>query len=285
MDFEYIKTGEELSALISDLNNKERIAVDFEGEFNLHIYGEHLCLIQVFDGERYYIIDPRGHEMKRDALIAFFTSPVKKVWFDMQSDNALIHKNYNTVLNNVVDTRVLAMCLGYTGNLTGLIEKYLGITTEVTDKKKLQQTNWLKRPLSPEQLNYALSDVEYLFQLEDILTVEVEKAGLTKQAETQMKKAHKVSPEKPGWKKIGNWKLLNEEQRKATREYFIARDVVAKRFNVPAYFVLDKHKIITVGKICPRNEKDLFKYVGDINPRFERYLTDSLKKAFSNLHP
>jgi ribonuclease D len=25
------------------------IAMDFEGEINLHIYGEHLCLIQVFD--------------------------------------------------------------------------------------------------------------------------------------------------------------------------------------------------------------------------------------------
>lgn len=284
MDYEYIKTSGDLIALVEELNTKERIAVDFEGEFNLHIYGEHLCLIQVFDGDKYYIIDPRGQEMKNEALVSFFTSPVKKVWFDMQSDNALVSKNYHTALENVVDTRVLAMCLGYTGNLTGLVEKYLGITSKITDKKKLQQTNWLKRPLSTEQLNYALSDVEYLFQLEDILTVEVEKAGLSKQAEAQMKKARKISPEKPGWKKIGNWKLLNEEQRKATREYFIARDVVAKRFNVPAYFVLDKYKIVAVGKICPRSEEDLFKYIGKINPRFESYLTASLKKAFANLH-
>ena len=29
------------------------IAMDFEGEFNLHIYGEHLCLVQIFDGAAY----------------------------------------------------------------------------------------------------------------------------------------------------------------------------------------------------------------------------------------
>ncbi|MGE4464410.1 MAG: 3'-5' exonuclease, partial [Sphaerochaeta sp.] len=34
------------------------VAMDFEGEFNLHIYGEHLCLIQLFDGSAYYLVDP-----------------------------------------------------------------------------------------------------------------------------------------------------------------------------------------------------------------------------------
>ncbi len=284
MDFDYISTGEELKRLVSELNCRERIAVDFEGEFNLHIYGEHLCLIQVFDGDRYYIIDPRSSRMTEKALVMFFTSPVKKVWFDMQSDNSLLKKNYNTTLKNVLDVRVMAMCLGYTGNLTGLVEKYLGINVEMEDKKRLQQTNWLKRPLAENQLKYALSDVEYLFQLEDILTPEIEKAGLSKECDVAMKKASIVGEEKPGWKKIGNWKFLNEKQRAATREYFIARDVVARRFNVPAYFVLDKHRISDAGKACPKTEEELFRILGKLNPRFERYLTESMKKAFANLN-
>lgn len=284
MEFEYIKSGKELERLVAVLEEKDRIAVDFEGEFNLHIYGEHLCLVQVFDGERYYIIDPRSREMTREALVSFFTSKVKKVWFDMQSDNSLLKKNYDTTLVNVLDVRIMAICLGYTGNLTGLVEKYLGIKVEIEDKKKLQQTNWLKRPLSDEQLRYALSDVEYLFQLEDVLTPEIEKAGLEKQFDIQMKKASIVGEEKPGWKKIGNWKFLNEAQREATREYFIARDVVAKRFNVPAYFVLDKHRISEAGKACPKTEAELFRILGKMSPRFESYLTESMKKAFRNLH-
>ena len=34
------------------------IAMDFEGEYNLHIYGEHLCLIQIYDRTMFYLIDP-----------------------------------------------------------------------------------------------------------------------------------------------------------------------------------------------------------------------------------
>ena len=34
------------------------VAMDFEGEFNLHIYGEHLCLIQLFDGSSFFLADP-----------------------------------------------------------------------------------------------------------------------------------------------------------------------------------------------------------------------------------
>ena len=72
----------------------ERIAVDFEGEFNLHIYGEHLCLIQIFDGKDFFIIDPRSREVSEKGLSLFFSSPVKKVWFDSQSDASLVYKKY-----------------------------------------------------------------------------------------------------------------------------------------------------------------------------------------------
>jgi len=264
--------------------NVDRIAVDFEGEFNLHIYGMHLCLIQIYDGDKYFIIDPRSPKLSREALIAFFESPVKKVWFDMSSDNSLIHKNYGTSLRNVMDVRVMAMCLGYMGNLTGLVKEYLGIETEVKEKKKLQQTNWLRRPVGQEQIDYALSDVEYLFLLEDKLTPIILEKGLEKEFAFQLKKASVPAEEKPGWMKLCQWKLLNKEQKAAIKEYFIARDVVAKRFNVPSYMVLDKHKITELGKSCPKSEGELFSIVGKISPRFEKPLAESLKKAFSRLH-
>lgn len=284
MDYTLIDNSEALVKKIEEWNALSRIAVDFEAEFNLHVYGEHLCLIQIYDGEEYYIIDPRSGRMTKDALRAFFQSDVRKVWFDMQSDNSLIFKNYNASLKNVSDVKIMASLLGNNRNLLFLIETYLGISKEGENKKKLQQTNWMTRPLEEKQIEYALSDVEYLFALEDVLMPLLKEQGLEKQFIARMKDASHPSKGKPGWMSITNWKLLNQAQKSATREYYIARDVVAKRFNVPAYFVLDKHRISEAGKKCPETKEELFRIIGPINQRFKVALTDSLNKAFENLH-
>lgn len=284
MEYTLAASDETLYRLIDKWNELERIAVDFEGEFNLHIYGEHLCLIQIFDGKEYYIIDPRSRRISAESLCAFFTSPVRKVWFDMQSDNSLIHKIYGSSLSNVTDLRLMAIELGYNGNLTSLEETFLGTISEYTSKKKLQQTNWLKRPLTPEQIEYALSDVEYLLKLEDVLKPLVISRGLWENYEMEQMEASKPAKERPGWTRICNWKLLSREQKRAVREYFIARDVVARRFNVPAFHVLDKHRIADAGKRCPKSEEELFSILGPFPPKFSTALEQSMKVAFGRLH-
>jgi ribonuclease D len=78
MNYIQINSDEELLKAIEVLNSKERIAVDFEGEFNLHVYGEHLCLIQVYDGDVFYIIDPRSKALTVKGLEAFFFHACKE---------------------------------------------------------------------------------------------------------------------------------------------------------------------------------------------------------------
>jgi len=284
MDYKVIKSSKELLSYVKTLDRKEKIAVDFEGEFNLHVYGEHLCLIQLFDGDGYYIIDPRSREMDSAALVSFFTHPVRKVWFELCSDNSLVLKNYGVSVANVDDVRAYALALGSMGNLVSIEEQYLGIKPEGGDKKKLQQTNWMKRPLTEEQISYALSDVVHLFNLEEALKAEAERHDVMKEAEALLKKARHLPDVKPGWTKICNWKFLSPEQRENVKEYFIARDVVAKRFNVPAFMVLDKHKISALGKACPKTMGEVFKIAGKLPPRFASALTQSLGKAFDRLH-
>lgn len=174
----------------------ERIAVDFEGEFNLHIYGEHLCLIQIFDGNDFFIIDPRNKEVSENGLSLFFSSPVKKVWFDCQSDAALVYKKYGMRIENIHDVKMLGMVLGFSGNLVAMEEKYLGIDKDVS-KKKNQQSNWLIRPLPDSQIEYALEDVAHLLDLEDVLNPLVASAGLDKKAAALMKKATAIKKSEP----------------------------------------------------------------------------------------
>ena len=68
MKYVSLDSDEKILSFISSLNPSSPIAVDLEGEFNLHIYGEHLCLIQIFDGKDFYIIDPRSKAVSEKAV-------------------------------------------------------------------------------------------------------------------------------------------------------------------------------------------------------------------------
>lgn len=280
VDYSYLDTDDKILAAVAEWESKDRIAVDFEGEFNLHIYGEHLCLIQVYDGEGYFIIDPRSQGVTVKALKAFFLSSVEKVWFDAQSDASLVHKNYDTAISSIFDIRILAMVLGYTGNLTGLEEKYLGVKREGSgSKKRNQRANWLHRPLPESQIEYALEDVEYLLALKDVLVPLVRDAGLEEKAMAEMKRALQVKTPKPGWKKIGDWRKLSRREKIYVKNIFIARDKIARRFNVPASFVMDKRLIVTLASDPPDNVDRLSAVLRGQSQRFMKLLVPSLWEA------
>lgn len=281
MDYQYLDTDEKIAAAVEAFGKKERIAVDFEGEFNLHIYGEHLCLVQIYDGEQFYLIDPRAKGVTPAGLRLFFSSPVRKVWFDCQSDAALVSKVYGTVICSVFDIRVLAELLGQHGNLKSLEAVYLGIDNGIP-KKKNQQANWLKRPIPPEQIEYALEDVSHLLELEDVLVPLIHASGLDKQAEWAMKKATAPKKPLPGWTRIGGWKRMSKEEKVYARYIYNARDAIARRFNVPAARVMDKRLMPDLAKDRPSSEKALQMRLQHESERFRALLVPAIWKAIGD---
>ncbi len=285
MEYTLIDSGKLLEEYTAIWNEKKRIAVDFEGEFNLHIYGEHLCLIQINDGDGYYIIDPRSPRMDKASLAGFFSSPVKKVWFDCQSDSTLVYKKYSLLIKNICDVRVFAMALGYIHNLASLEKDILGIEPQINgSKKKLQQTNWTKRPLTEDQIQYALEDVAHLMELEDRLVELVKEKNLYKECMRRMAQLGKTPKIRPGWQTLGNWKLMKAEQKESVKQYYIARDAVARRFNVPSFQVLDKHILLSFALSCPAKRSEVEDLAKRANVRFQSQLRDCLLVAFDRLH-
>jgi Ribonuclease D len=284
MNYQLIASDEDLIRESERFETKPFISVDFEGEFNLHVYGEHLCLIQVFDGDNYFVIDPRSGAVTAKGLERFFSSAVEKLWFDCQSDLSLVRKNYGLEIANIYDIRVLAMLTGRMGNLTSLIEEFLHVETkEGGSKKKNQQANWMLRPIREELIGYALGDVEYLHLLKPLLLEEVEKAGKSKDISFFMKKAVEKREAKPGWTKLGNWKKMSRSQKLYMKEFYIARDAVARRFNLPAHHVLDKHRMVEAALSTPKTSDEAFRLFGPVSKRFEKPLHDSFEIAFSRI--
>ncbi len=280
MEYAYLDTDGKIEEAVAAFSGRERIAVDFEGEFNLHVYGEHLCLVQIFDGQSFFIIDPRSGRVTPKGLEAFFSSSVRKVWFDCQSDASLVSKAYGLSISSIFDVRVLAEALGSHGNLKSVEAQYLGIESAIP-KKRNQQANWMRRPIPPEQIEYALEDVAHLLELEDALKPIIEERGLSRQAEAAMKKATTVSKPQPGWTKVGGWKRMSQEERIYAKHIFLARDRIARRFNVPAARVMDKHQIPALAKDRPSTRDRLVARLSGESPRFMSMLIPAVWDAIA----
>lgn len=258
MEFSLISTPQQLEAVLSRWAEQGIlcVAMDFEEESNLHVYGEHLCTIQLFDGNSYFIIDALALAKTADGLAlikAFLEGPVEKIMFACQSDAALARKTLGIKLSNIFDVRVIAMALGFTGNLNGLIERQIGLSVENPSlKKKYQTANWMRRPIPAEQVEYALGDVRYLFQLKETLLAEMERnlsaADKKKVLYDMARCAEQKNPERPGWEKICNFKLLSGREKVYIKHFFIARDNLARKANVPAARILDKRLIVEMAK-------------------------------------
>ena len=86
---------------------------------------------------------------------------------------------------------------------------------------------------------------------------------------------------KPGWTKVTNWKRLNKKDKIFLKHFFIARDIVAKKFNVPAVRILEKRKLVDLLK-CYEDDVKLKKTIKNRNYKFERVLYPLIKKAIED---
>jgi ribonuclease D len=283
-NFKLIDTDNSLNELIHYLKENKllSIAMDFEGEFNLHIYGEHLCLIQLFDTEDFYIIDP--FKISNEMLKLFLEdTDIEKIMFSCDSDAALVKKQFDIQMKNIFDVRILALELGFEKGYGALVEHYLDINIgDKASKKKNQMTNWLTRPLKESQIQYALEDVAYLHKLKEVLLDEAKNENILKVAMRKMTIAGQITkPFKPGWTKITNWKRLSKEQKVFLKHFFIARDIVARKINLPAVRVLEKRKLVDLLS-CYNDEAKFKSTIKNRDYKIERMLYPLMNKAIED---
>src|SRR5208337_1959728 len=86
--YELIRTDEELARMISRLRDArvKRLAIDVEGENNLHRYGIHVALVQLFDGAHGYIVDPLSLRDPGHMKPLLENAPWELIWFDAGND-------------------------------------------------------------------------------------------------------------------------------------------------------------------------------------------------------
>ena len=249
--FKYIKTKTELVSYLQDLEEKKCriIALDTEGENNLHAYGEALGLIQVFDGTDKVIIDPLGidnHSLKE----LFENRDILKIMYDAASDSSLLKNACNIEMKSVLDLRPAVDLLNLNKqDLHSVIASELGIT--LTKKSKFQRHDWMKRPIDKEALEYAINDVTYLFRLKDALLKKLYTENLLdvfilKNLQVQNKDYFRNPDDK--YRKIKGYHSLSGDEKGIFKKVFNIREKYAKKCNLPAYNVINRTDLISLAR-------------------------------------
>ncbi len=160
--YTFIDSIEDLAFLNKELINKPFVGVDTEfrrtSKDNMR-----LALLQINDGEEIYLIDTISILDPKEEVSFLFSASVVKIFHSCKEDLEAIFSWTNSKMVNIFDTQLANSFLhdDYSISYQGLVEKSLGITLE----KKETRSNWVRRPLSDEQLKYAALDVEYLIYL------------------------------------------------------------------------------------------------------------------------
>ncbi|MGL1930191.1 MAG: HRDC domain-containing protein [Desulfotalea sp.] len=163
-----ITKQEELNNIISKAMKTDAVGLDTEFVWE-RTYYPNLGLIQIsLNDEECYAIDPLNVE-DLSPLGSLLADPnITKILHDAPQDLTILSKACGNVTpRNIFDTRVAAGFAGSSAtiSLANLISEQLH--TEID--KGATRTDWLKRPLSSEQLSYSLNDVRYLRALRVLL--------------------------------------------------------------------------------------------------------------------
>ncbi|MDR3089411.1 MAG: ribonuclease D [Desulfobulbaceae bacterium] len=165
--FTMITKTAHLLELVAQAKSAEAIALDTEF-FWERTYYPRLGLIQLaVSGDECHLIDPLavGDLRPLGALLA--NRGVVKIFHDAAQDLAILYRATGVAAHNVFDTRLAAgfASLPSTLSLAALIRELLDIDLAKTETR----SDWLRRPLSAEQLEYAKDDVRYLHALRLLL--------------------------------------------------------------------------------------------------------------------
>ena len=157
--FTLIQNNEELAQVCQLARQQSAVALDTEF-MRVSTYYPKLGLIQLYDGERVSLIDPLSITDFSPFVELLRDQQVTKILHACNEDLLVFLQEFDALPQPMIDTQIMARFLGFANSagLAKLVLHYLGIEMD----KGATRTNWLKRPLSPVQLQYAAGDVWYL---------------------------------------------------------------------------------------------------------------------------
>lgn len=284
-----VEDDDTLAAICKDLRSEAIIGVDTESD-SMHHYQEKVCLIQVSDAHRDYILDPQRLGDLKPFGEVLADRGVVKVFHGADYDIVCLKRDYDFAINNVFDTMIAAQYLGLPRvGLADLCREYFSADMD----KKYQTHDWSQRPLLPEHLEYARGDTHYLIALREVLSRKLQRKDrleiVAEECEilTQREWRGRV-PDEEGWQQIKGANQLDDAGKRVLRALWRLRDGEARKMDRPPYKVIPNDLMLRIAQVQPSNLDALSNLARAKSSMFRRYgrgMVDAVREGQNNSEP
>jgi ribonuclease D len=244
-----------LEALVARMVGEPYYA--FDTEFHTErTYVPHLALIQIAWGDEVALVDPLAVDPA--PLAGLFGGPGVAVAHAAVQDLDILMAACGTVPTTVFDTQIVAGFLGMSSpSLSRLVDQMLGVTLPKADRL----SDWLERPMSREQVSYAVSDVAHLLALRAALEERLRALGRFEWALSECDqvlgdRAPARDPDEAWWK-LGDIRSMSRRSRGVAQEVGAWRERTASATNRPRRMILSDLGLLAISQRPPKNAEDL----------------------------
>ena len=223
-------------------------AIDTEFVWTRTFYpGLGIIQIALADGETHLIDAPAVAD--KAAIAELLSAPdVVKILHDASSDLTILNRFCGALPCNVFDLRLAAGFCGLTATLSlgRLLHALLGIELAKTESL----TDWLARPLSAAQVEYAVDDVRHMPAMYRSLLARLQENGTQQWALDEMRvyeapDAYASEPPEKAYRNVKGMGRLGPEQLTLLRELATWREREARQSDRPRGRILqDEHLIV-----------------------------------------
>ncbi|MCH1923741.1 ribonuclease D [Shewanella sp. C32] len=280
--FVYVDTADALQALVAQYQRSPLLVLDTEFVRTRTYYAQ-LGLIQAFDGTTLALIDPVAIK-DLSAFWALLTdSNIMKLLHSGSEDLEVFAHLGQCQPAPLLDSQLAAALAGMGHGLgyAKLVQQLLGVELD----KGESRTDWLKRPLSDAQLQYAANDVDYLYQLYPKLCAALEQQGRMAWAleESQrMTEGRLDAPDLPhAYLKVKNAFQLTPMELAVLRALAAWRMAKAIKRDLAVGFVMKDHTLLALAKKQPTSLNELLQS-RDLSDHEKRIHAKELVKVIAN---
>ena len=252
MSWTLIESSEALGSLLSDNRHHPLVAIDTEFRRRDTFFPQ-VALLQVCWGDEPYLIDPLQLD-DVSALRAFLTDPSQTKLIHSASEDLEVFSHWLGVLPApLFDTQRAAALLGL-----GAGQSYRALVAHFFDielPKDETQSDWLQRPLSNAQAQYAAQDVSYLHPM----GVQLQNRAMElNRLDWILEEGARLRPGgKPPIAKFKTAYRLPPEQQRVLAEVVEWREGEARHRDRPRSWILNDKIVMGVARSVPRSVRAL----------------------------